>query len=88
MIKIKDRTKPTICVYCGETATRLNKWNQPVCKDHIINGEKERPCPECGAPMKIRQGKFGYFWGCTGFPHCDKTLSLQQELNLSKTEKD
>jgi ssDNA-binding Zn-finger/Zn-ribbon topoisomerase 1 len=27
-------------------------------------------CPKCGAPMKVKNGKFGKFWSCTRFPDC------------------
>ena len=27
-------------------------------------------CPNCGKPMRLRKGKFGEFWGCTGYPDC------------------
>ncbi len=27
-------------------------------------------CPECGAPMELREGKYGKFYGCTRFPDC------------------
>lgn len=30
-------------------------------------------CPRCGATLKLRKGKFGEFWGCTGFPQCRYT---------------
>ncbi len=85
---MKNGTKSTICVYCGKTATRMNKWKQPVCSEHVIKGEKKRDCPECGATMVLRKGKFGYFWGCSAFPNCDKTLSIQQELDLDKDKKE
>ncbi len=32
-------------------------------------------CPECGLPMKLRQSKFGPFYGCTGYPECRGTAS-------------
>jgi ssDNA-binding Zn-finger/Zn-ribbon topoisomerase 1 len=32
-------------------------------------------CRACGCIMKLRRGKFGEFWGCTGFPHCKNTLN-------------
>ena len=88
MVKIRDKTEETICVFCGKPATRLNREGQPVCREHIDSPPKERYCPECGMPMEIKEGKFGYFWGCTGFPSCKKTLSLRQELNLDKFKKD
>lgn len=25
--------------------------------------------------MKLRSGKFGEFWGCTGYPQCKATMS-------------
>ena len=27
-------------------------------------------CPNCKKPLAQRQGKFGMFWGCTGYPEC------------------
>lgn len=30
----------------------------------------EVKCPECGKPMARRKGKYGFFWGCTGYPDC------------------
>ena len=34
---------------------------------------KEKICPERGLPMKKRNGRFGEFWGCTGYPDCRHT---------------
>ncbi len=36
----------------------------------------QKTCPECGKPMTIREGKFGKFLGCTGFPSCKHTEKL------------
>ena len=30
-------------------------------------------CPECGAPMVLRNGKNGPFWGCSKYPECRAT---------------
>ncbi len=27
-------------------------------------------CPSCGRPMVLRNGKYGQFYGCTGYPKC------------------
>lgn len=43
-------------------------------------------CPECGAPMTIRQGRYGPFWGCTRYPDCNGTLPIVQ--NSSTAEPD
>ena len=33
-------------------------------------------CPVCGQPLKKRNGRFGEFWGCTGFPRCRYTENI------------
>ena len=30
-------------------------------------------CPKCGSVMTEREGRYGKFWGCTGYPECDGT---------------
>ena len=35
-----------------------------------------RRCPKCGKIMKIRNGKFGAFYGCSGFPDCRYTENI------------
>ena len=43
---------------------------------------KEKPktsvprCPKCGAPMKLRHGRYGDFWGCSRYPQCSGKLSI------------
>lgn len=44
----------------------------------------KKTCPTCGHPMIIRLAKKGayaglYFWGCTQYPRCNKTLNLTDE---------
>ncbi len=33
-------------------------------------------CPKCHLPMQRRNGRFGEFWGCTGFPQCRHTENV------------
>ncbi|THB66758.1 MAG: hypothetical protein D6E12_09875 [Desulfovibrio sp.] len=30
-------------------------------------------CPQCGASMRRRSGRYGQFWGCSNFPRCRGT---------------
>ena len=32
-----------------------------------------RKCPRCGCVLKLRSGRYGDFWGCTGYPECRYT---------------
>jgi ssDNA-binding Zn-finger/Zn-ribbon topoisomerase 1 len=34
-------------------------------------------CKSCGCVMKRREGKFGPFYGCTGYPNCKSTRSVK-----------
>ncbi|MCK6489495.1 MAG: type I DNA topoisomerase [Planctomycetes bacterium] len=34
------------------------------------------PCDKCGKPMQLKTGRFGKYFGCTGYPVCDNTRKL------------
>jgi len=45
-----------------------------TCHDAGQDGIGEiRVCPMCGSILKKRNGRFGDFWGCTGYPNCRYT---------------
>ncbi|MDH7500625.1 MAG: type I DNA topoisomerase [candidate division NC10 bacterium] len=61
----------------------------PSCKNTIKLKEEEqgraRPslpeasgevCEKCGSPMVVREGRFGRYLGCQGFPSCKNTKPL------------
>jgi len=35
-----------------------------------------KKCPKCGNEMKLKNGKYGHFYGCTGYPNCRQTEKL------------
>jgi DNA topoisomerase-1 len=37
------------------------------------------PCPECGNELAVRWNRYGRFLGCTGYPECRYTKSLDDE---------
>ncbi len=42
--------------------------------------EVSETCPECGAPMKLRGSRRGYFLGCSKYPKCRGTREASPEL--------
>ena len=36
-------------------------------------------CPECGRPMAVRWNRYGRFLGCTGYPECRHTESIDDK---------
>ena len=39
-------------------------------------------CANCGKPMLIREGRFGEFLGCSGYPECKTTMPLSKPLDI------
>ena len=35
-------------------------------------------CPDCGKSLVLRNGPFGPFYGCSGFPACTVTAKVEQ----------
>lgn len=43
----------------------------------IQSGKVEaKICPRCGQMLKKRKGRFGEFWGCSGYPRCRYTENV------------
>lgn len=38
---------------------------------------EEQSCPVCGGVLVLRKGKFGMFYGCSGFPACRFTWNVR-----------
>lgn len=42
-------------------------------------------CPQCGAPMRLRHGARGDFWGCTAYPTCKGTRRVEGGSNRQQS---
>ena len=51
--------------------------SQEIVRDAVA--EDAGPCPECGKEMAVRWNRYGRFLGCTGYPECRHTQSLDDE---------
>lgn len=38
--------------------------------------EEMPDCPECKGPMRVRNGRFGPFFGCSGYPNCKGIINI------------
>lgn len=52
------------------------KLNMKNTKQVIETGEK---CSKCGLQMVIRDGRFGKFMACSGYPKCKNIISIDKE---------
>jgi DNA topoisomerase-1 len=42
----------------------------------------EHKCPKCGKEMVYKNGRFGRFLGCSGYPDCKTTLKIDKQGNV------
>ena len=56
------------CDWCAYAATM--KSDMTTLKVEVVS------CPQCGAAMRQRNGKFGSFWGCSRYPDCRGTRQV------------
>ena len=56
--------KARVCAKCEAPSIDMRSHSQ--C-NNINCGAKIKICERCGRPMYRRQGKFGEFWGCSGY---------------------
>jgi DNA helicase-4 len=58
------RSKPRKCERCGSPSLDVEK--KSVCNNSSCENELSI-CDRCGRPMRLREGRFGKFWGCSGY---------------------
>lgn len=56
----------------GQELQKLQRVQKPKDSDTDV-----KICPQCGEVMKRRNGRFGEFWGCGGFPGCRYTENIR-----------
>ena len=61
---------------CAASRSDLTK------EEHIANVQatqrsiQNNICPRCGRELVLRMGKYGSFYGCTGYPSCRFTRKI------------
>lgn len=57
-------------------------------KQESEDSGEEVICPTCGKPMKLKQSRYGKFYGCTGYPECKTILNFNDIINRNNPHKD
>ncbi len=60
----------------------LEKAEAEMEKVVIQDVESDVVCEKCGRKMVIKQGRFGKFLACPGFPECRNTKTIAQETGV------
>jgi DNA topoisomerase-1 len=64
----------------AELKEQLKTLMPPPAKKAAPAVEVKETCPDCGAPMKLRGSRRGYFLGCSKYPKCKGTREAPPEL--------
>ncbi len=72
---------------CRNTMNFRREGDQvvPVKEEEVPTDEK---CPECGAAMVMKRGRFGRFFACTRYPECKGTKSVPLGVPCPKCASD
>lgn len=76
------------CEKCDLPMISFGRPRQRACLDSKCGQEGKEPsneivgeCPECGSDLIKRRGRYGEFIGCSGFPKCRFTKSIEEKVN-------
>lgn len=66
---------------------KVKEIQDTVKRSDVTQERLEENCPKCGKSLSIRLGKRGRFIGCTGYPECDYTRTMEgEEISASEPE--
>ncbi|GKU24767.1 type I DNA topoisomerase [Clostridium folliculivorans] len=67
--------------FFGPLKEALDKAEKEVSKVVIEDKVSDVPCDKCGKMMVIKQGRFGNFLACPGYPECQNTKPIVEEID-------
>ncbi len=89
-----DKCQSPMVIKWGKNGEFLACSNYPACR-HTTNfsrgddgqivpaeataAETGKTCDKCGKPMILKQGRFGPFLACSGYPECKHTVNPRDE---------
>ena len=79
----REQVEDIVCKIVGSTVdnTRQNR-DEHVKRIQTQVADTNRKiatgiCPKCGSTLVKRSGKYGEFWGCSGYPKCKWTMKIE-----------
>jgi len=59
---------------------------ETVKRSDVTQEALDEKCPDCGKPLSIRLGRYSRFIGCTAYPDCKYTRSLDEDKSVNPAE--
>jgi DNA topoisomerase-1 len=60
----------------------LERAERTLEQVHLADEESDVECEKCGRRMVIKQGRYGKFLACPGFPECRNTKPITKEVGV------
>ncbi len=57
---------------------------ETVQRKDVTQEALDEQCPQCGKPLSIRLGRYNRFVGCTAYPDCTYTRSVEEDKSASE----
>ncbi|HON59462.1 MAG TPA: type I DNA topoisomerase [Smithella sp.] len=89
-----EKCGATMVIKWGKNGRFLACSNYPECKNtmnfsrdeegkirHAGNSVTDIRCDKCGQPMILKEGRFGQFLACSGYPRCKNTVTAAKNAN-------
>ncbi len=70
---------PLMKKFWGPFKALVDDKEKSVSRKDVTQEELDEKCPKCDKPLSKRLGRRGTFIGCSGYPECDYTRSLDGE---------
>lgn len=69
-------------LYHGSLKQQLETAESQIEKVDLPVVLSDEVCDLCGKPMAVKDGRFGAFLACTGFPECRNTKPIVQKIDV------
>ena len=82
----KEEWIPLLEKFWSAFHAKIGEIDSSVKRSDVTQEALDENCPDCGKPLSIRLSRNGRFIGCTAYPECKYTRSVEQTAEEAKAE--
>ena len=82
----KTEWEPIIKDFYWPFVEKVEKKYEEIEKIKFPEQKTDEKCEKCGKPMIIKEGRYGEFMACSGFPECKNTKPIDKKLAINCPE--
>lgn len=76
---------PVLDTFWSPFSARIKEIEKTVQRKDVTEEKTDQHCPECQKPLVIKLGRNGKFLGCSSYPNCNYTNSLDEDQTEAET---